>query len=102
MVNGTLLYMSLNELTTKELMTGLDDAQYAVSGSRRYLAWMDEATVAEVIHIMDLETGSSFDIKANEGEVLKPLAFIEDDFIYGAVKKNDIMVQDQLSIQCTS
>ena len=32
MVNGTLLYMSLNELTTKELMTGLDDAQYAVSG----------------------------------------------------------------------
>lgn len=92
MVNGTLLYMSLNELTTKELMTGLDDAQYAVSGSRRYLAWMDEATVAEVIHIMDLETGSSFDIKANEGEVLKPLAFIEDDFIYGAVKKNDIMV----------
>lgn len=92
MVNGTLLYMSLNELTTKELMTGLDDAQYAVSGSRRYLAWMDEATVAEAIHIMDLETGSSFDIKANEGEVLKPLAFIEDDFIYGAVKKNDIMV----------
>lgn len=92
MVNGTLLYMSLNELTTKELMTGLDDAQYAVSGSRRYLAWMDEATVAEVIHIMDLETGSSFDIKANEGEVLKPLAFIEDDFIYGAVKKNDITV----------
>ncbi|MBR5648485.1 hypothetical protein [Pseudobutyrivibrio sp.] len=92
MVNGTLLYMSLNELTTKELMTGLDDAQYAVSGSRRYLAWMDEATVAEVIHIMDLETGSSFDIKANEGEVLKPLAFMEDDFIYGAVKKNDITV----------
>ena len=92
MVNGTLLYMSLNELTTKELMTGLDDAQYAVSGSRRYVAWMDEATVAEVIHIMDLETGSSFDIKANKGEVLKPLAFIEDDFIYGAVKKNDITV----------
>ena len=92
MVNGTLLYMSLNELTTKELMTGLDDAQYAVSGSRRYLAWMDDATVAEVIHIMDLETGSSFDIKANKGEVLKPLAFIEDDFIYGAVKKNDITV----------
>ena len=54
MVNGTLLYMSLNELTTKEIMTGLDDAQYAVSGSRRYLAWMDEDTVSEVIHIMDL------------------------------------------------
>lgn len=92
MVNGTLLYMSLNELTTKELMTGLDDSMYAASGSRRYLAWMDENTVAEQIHIMDLETGNTFDIKANEGEVLKPLAFIEDDFIYGAVKKSDIAV----------
>ena len=41
---------------------------------------------------MDLETGSSFDMAADEGEVLKPLAFIEDDFIYGTVKKKDIMV----------
>ena len=65
MVNGTLLYMSLNDLTSKEIMTCLDDDQFAVSGSRRYLAWMDEKTVADKIHIMDLETGESFDIKAD-------------------------------------
>nr|MCR4831657.1 hypothetical protein [Pseudobutyrivibrio sp.] len=70
MVNGTLLYMSLNELTTKELMTGLDDAQYAVSGSRRYLAWMDQDTMSDSIHIMDLETGHSFDITADSGQLL--------------------------------
>ncbi len=90
MVNGTLLYMSLNELTTKELMTGLDDAKYAVSGSRRYFAWMDEENMSDTIHIMDLETGSSFDITAGNGQLLKPLEFLDDDLIYGTLNKNDI------------
>lgn len=90
MVNGTLLYISLNELTTKELMTGLDDAKYAVSGSRRYFAWMDEENMSDTIHIMDLETGSAFDIKANNGQLLKPLEFLDDDLIYGTLNKSDI------------
>ncbi|MBE5910854.1 hypothetical protein [Pseudobutyrivibrio sp.] len=91
MVNGTLLYMSLTDISTKELMTGLDDAQYAVSGSRRYLAWMDDKVVSSVIHIMDLETGESFDITAGENELLKPLAFMDDDLIYGTINESDIM-----------
>ena len=90
MVNGTLLYMNLNELTTKELMTGLDDAQYAVSASRRYLAWMDQEDMSDSIHIMDLETGDSYDITAGTGQLLKPLAFLDDDLIYGTLNENDI------------
>lgn len=90
MVNGTLLYINLNEMTTREIMTGLDDDQYAVSSSRRFLAWMDEETMSESIHIMDLEKGSSFDLKAPEGQLLKPLAFMDDDLIYGTLNKKDI------------
>lgn len=92
MVNGTLLYMSLNELTTKEVMTGLDNDQYAVSSSRRYLAWMDQATMSDAIHILDLETGSSYDITAEEGQLLKPLAFMDDDLIYGTLNESDITI----------
>jgi hypothetical protein len=90
MVNGTLLHMSLNELTIEELMTGMDDDQYAVSSSRRYLAWMDKATMSDSIHIMDLETKASFDIKAPSGQLLKPLAFMDDDLIYGTLRESDI------------
>jgi hypothetical protein len=92
MVNGTLLYMNLNELTTKELMTGLDDAQYAVSASRRYLAWMDQEDMSDSIHIMDLETGNSYDITAGTGQLLKPLAFLDDDLIYGTLNESDITI----------
>ncbi len=90
MVNGTLLYMPLNELATKEIMTGLDDDQYAVSGSRRYLAWMDDKTFSESIHVMDLETNTSFDIKADSGQLLKPLGFMDDNLIYGTLFKHSI------------
>ncbi len=90
MVNGTLLYMNLNDLSTKELLTGLDERQYASSGSRRYLAWMDSATVSETIHIMDLERGQSFDIEAGSGQLLRPLAFMDEDLIYGTIHQKDI------------
>ncbi len=90
MVNGTLLYMNLNDLTTQELLTGLDDDQYASSGSRRYIAWMENATVSDAIHIMDLETGNSFDITAPDGQLLKPMSFIDDDLIYGSLYQKDI------------
>ncbi len=90
MVNGTLLYMNLNDLTTEELLTGLDDSQYAASGSRRYLAWMESSTVSDTIHIMDLETSESFDITAGTNELLRPLAFMDDDLIYGTVKSANI------------
>lgn len=94
MVNGTLVYMNLKDLSTKEILTGLDDAQYASSGSRRYLAWMDERNVSEAIHIMDLETGNSFDINAESGQLLTPLSFMDDDLIYGSLYKKDI-IKDQ-------
>ena len=94
MINGTLVYMNLKDLTTKEILTGLDDAQYASSGSRRYLAWMDESNVSDTIHIMDLETSNTFDIKSQDGQLLKPLSFIDDDLIYGSLYEKDI-IRDQ-------
>lgn len=90
MVNGTLLQMKLGDLTTKELITGLDASQYAVSNSGRYLAWMDSALVSDTIHIMDLETGDSYDITAESGQLLKPLDFMDDDLIYGTVNQSDV------------
>ncbi len=91
MINGTLIYMNLKDLTTKEVLSGLNDSQYASSGSRRYLAWMDEANVSETIHVMDLETNNSFDITAENGQLLKPLSFMGDDIIYGSLYEKDIM-----------
>ena len=90
MVNGTLVHMSLNQLTTDELLTGLDETQYAVSGSGRFVAWTETPITADVIHILDLETQKTFDITSKEDELLKPLAFMDEDFIYGSIFKSQI------------
>lgn len=94
MVNGTLLYMQLNELVTQEIMTGMDNSQYAVSGSGRYMAWMENPVTSDSIHILDLETSNSFDIKAASGQLLRPLGFMDDDLIYGIVNEKDVSMDE--------
>jgi hypothetical protein len=66
------------------------DQQYAVSASGRYIAWMDDAQISTSIHVRDLETGHIYDVHSNAGELLKPLAFMEDDLVYGLVRESDI------------
>ncbi|MCR4693736.1 MAG: hypothetical protein K5773_00235 [Pseudobutyrivibrio sp.] len=94
MVSGTLLHIDLNMLTTEELITGLDEDQYAVSNSGRYMAWMENPIVSDCIHIKDLETGKSHDIEASAGQLLKPLAFMEDDMIYGVLDEDSIITDE--------
>ena len=90
MVDGTLLQVDLNTLTTTEIVSSLPDEQYASSKSSRYFAWIDEENVADAIHIMDLETGSTFDLEAPSGELLRPVDFMDENFVYGYVKESDV------------
>ena len=92
MFNGTLVHIYLNQLTTTELMTGLKDDQYAVSGSGRYIALMDEPNASDAIHILDLEAGQKYDISAGSGQLVKPLQFIGDDLVYGTIKKKNVTI----------
>ena len=90
MVDGTLLQVDLNNLTTTELVSSLSDDQYASSKSSRYFAWIDSEGVADKIHVMDLEKQTTFDLKAKDGELLRPVEFIDEDFVYGYVKESDV------------
>ena len=92
MVDGTLLRVDLNTLETSEYLTGMKRSQYAASQGGRYFSWMDENKPSDKIHVMDLETGKKFDIKAKSGEKIKPLLYMDDDFVYGVMKSGDITV----------
>ena len=89
MVDGTLLQVNLDTLSTKEVVSSLSDNQYASSKSSRYFAWMDEENITHTLHIMDLETGNTFDINGGD-EYLKPVDFIDEDLILGYVRTSDV------------
>ena len=91
MVDGTLLSVDLSTMTSREVVTGLSEGMYASSKSSRYFAYITEENVADEIHMMDLENGTSYDIGSKEGQKLRPVDFLEEDFVYGTVKEKDIL-----------
>lgn len=85
MLEGTVYRIDLGNLKTKAVVDGLKDGYYTISDSNRYLAWVDdgEQYSSTKIHLMDLKSGKSTDVVENEGEYLRPLGFIDEDFVYG-------------------
>lgn len=66
---------------------GLKSDMLVNSEDGRYIAWSEDGTT---MHVTDLEKGESFDIHANENQLLKPLGFLGSDCIYGWGYRTDI------------
>ncbi|SEI85949.1 hypothetical protein SAMN02910453_1512 [Lachnospiraceae bacterium A10] len=90
MVDGTLIKVDLDSLATSEMLTNLTDDMYAASKSGRYIAWMDNGGASDTIHVMDLEDESTYDLTADSGNMLKVLAFMDEDLVYGTLEETNI------------
>jgi hypothetical protein len=87
--------IDLTTLTVTELVDNLKEDCYQISESNQYFAWVDgeKEYESDTIKLMDLKDGSVYDIKEGDSYYLRPLGFIGDDFIYGAAKKKNVVVQ---------
>lgn len=85
MLEGTVYQIDLGNLKTKAVVNGLKDGYYTISDSNRYLAWLDdgEQNSSTKIHLMDLKSGKSIEVMEQDGVYLRPLGFIDEDFVYG-------------------
>ena len=90
MYGGTLAKVGMDKLNTEELVTNLKSDQYAVSQSGQYVAWVEAEGMAEEIYVMNLETEEIRTIQAPSGTLIKPLAFMTEDLVYGVANKSDI------------
>lgn len=90
MLEGTVYEINLDQLKAEPLVSGLADGSYAVSKSNRYFAWVDSDTAyaSATIHLMDFRTGKVTDISDGENLYLRPLGYLEEDFIYGAAESS--------------
>lgn len=73
---------------------GLTDEAYAISESNRYLAWVDADQVyaGTTLHIMDFVTEKVTDVTEGSAKYVRPLGFMEEDFIYGVANSADVLV----------
>ncbi len=91
-ISGDLYRIELIEKTSAVLVSGLTTNTYAVSDSGRYLAYIDSDKVnnANEIVFLDLKNGMEQKLTETGGNFLRPLGFIDEDFVYGIAKIEDI------------
>ncbi|RGZ00104.1 hypothetical protein [Clostridium sp. AM58-1XD] len=82
------------DLKSNEYMVvadALEEGSFTISADGSHLAWQEghEKYVAKTVHVMNLKTGQKQDIQAAEGEVLRVLGFVGNDFMYGKARPED-------------
>ena len=94
MQEGNVYRIDLNTLKTKKEISGLTAGCYASSENNEYFAWVDAKHQYEstVLHLLNLKTGVTIDIEEGKGQYLRPLGFIDGDFIYGIANAKHVKV----------
>lgn len=99
------LYLTLEDMvyeidmeTKKQegIVSILQDDTMQSSESHSVIAWQigKDPNACEAILLMNLEAGEKMEIKAPEGEYLRPLGFMGEDLIYGYAKAEDVIVDN--------
>lgn len=85
------------DLSSNEYMIvadGLVEGYYAISQNGGKVAWQEGTHIHEstIIHVFDLATGVTQEIRAPEGTVVQCLGFVQDDFVYGLADEGGVWV----------
>lgn len=80
-----------------DMLTGVMIEDFAVSASGRQFAVYQglDANRAQSVEVHDLESGKRRFIKAAEGEWVKPGIFLDEDYVYGMAKAEDLLFDDK-------
>lgn len=91
LVDGVFYEIDVEKGKTKELVSGLRDGQYVVSEDRKRIAYQskEEEENLSKITIITLSTGKERTVECPEGENIKPLGFMDSDFVYGLIREED-------------
>lgn len=92
MLGGTVYRIDLSTMEVNEFITGLSQGDYAISESHKYFAWTqkDDKGMGNGIHLMDLDTGEKKEVSPGGDCYLKALGFMQEDFVYGVARKEDV------------
>lgn len=92
LAGGVLYQGNLGQGLQVVLAEDLKVGQYAVSEDGKLLAYQTNGSLntATEIQVMDLDTGESFTVINESGENVKPLGFVNGDFVYGISRQADM------------
>lgn len=76
-----------------EVASGLNEGNYVISYDNSRVAWQAGGSVnnATEIKVLDLKTGGSQTVQAEDGKYIKALGFLGDGFAYGVANTSDLL-----------
>lgn len=91
LAGGTLYQINLDNNKQTVLAEDLEEGQYTVSEDGHLLAYQTSGSLnsATEIKVQNLSTGDEYTIEAPEGDAIRPLGFVANDFIYGKLHPED-------------
>lgn len=93
MLDRSIYSINLENLEVQEMVMDLEENMYTISESMSMLVWQTgrDVNASESLAVMNLNTGQINTIEAPKGEYIKPLAFMNEDLIYGLAVKSDVI-----------
>lgn len=89
--DDVLYKMDMNKGTKKELATGLNEDQYVASEDGHLVAYeKEDPSKSKSVTVMNLETDQEYEVTCKDGECIKPLGFMDGDFVYGVAKTEEV------------
>lgn len=91
LAGGNLYRIDMEKNEQTMLAEGLTDEQYVVSDDGSLLAYQPEGTLerARQTVVLNLATEETYTMAAPDGEAIRPLGFIGQDFVCGYVKESN-------------
>lgn len=95
-IGSTMYSIDLNSMEVMVEIENLINGTYQMSDNGRIIGYSTKGGLydSEELRIFNIDKGTDCLIKPLEGDYLKALGFIDDDFIYGAARKDDIYTDD--------
>ncbi|MBS6194012.1 MAG: hypothetical protein KH828_00345 [Clostridiales bacterium] len=96
MLEGDLYEINIREKSYQVIQENIQKDCYVVSKSQASIAWMNEMEEnnSTSVTVMSLEEGESYVIQAPQGQKVKALGFINEDFVYGLANEADIVTDN--------
>ncbi len=96
LVDDTLYSIDISSLEIMEVVTDLVEGTYAVSedGSTICYSTSGDLNNTDTLRIYNMANSSDYQIKADEGDSLNVIGFIDGDCAYGIAHKSDISSDD--------
>jgi len=88
--------VDLESRSNSILIENIGDGSLMVSDNHKILLWSDgeSANTATAMYIMNLQSDTNRVVRVEEGQVIKPLGFMEEDIIYGIADVGDVVEEN--------